>query len=101
MDLTKLSALQEPEVWNDYLYERSSETNKFISSGIMTNDSVLGPRLLQAGRRVELPYLNDLTGDADEWNDETDIKTTSSLVAFAKPLSCMKLKHTEQLTSVN
>lgn len=79
-ELTQLQALQEPEVWNDYLYEKSSETNKFIQSGIMTNDQVLGSRLLQPGRRVELPYLNDLTGELgqdDEWNDENDIKTSS------------------------
>lgn len=92
MDLTKLSALQEPEVWNDYLYERSSETNKFISSGIMTNDSVLGPRLLQAGRRVELPYLNDLTGDADEWNDETDIRTTSLTSGICEAIKLYETK---------
>lgn len=76
-DLTKLKDLEEPQVWNDYFYEKSSETNKFIKSGIITNDTILGPRLLAPGRMIELPYLNDLDGTPEEWNDENDIKTSS------------------------
>lgn len=42
---------------------------------MLKNDPVLGGRLLQPGRSVEIPAMNDLSGDADEWNDTNDIQT--------------------------
>lgn len=74
---TSLADLIEPVVFDDYVQEAVTNTNAFIQSGILGNDPILGARLLSAGRTVQLPYINDLTGDAVEWNDTTDIETES------------------------
>ncbi|WP_258115487.1 phage capsid protein [Levilactobacillus yiduensis] len=76
-ETTKLSDLIEPTVFLDYVQEQVSNTNAFIQSGILGNDPILGARLLSPGRTVQLPYINDLTGEAEEWSDSTDITTES------------------------
>jgi len=74
---TSLTALIEPVVFDQYVTEQVTNTNNLIQSGILGNDPILAGRLLAASRSVQLPYLNDLTGNAQEWNDETDITTES------------------------
>lgn len=72
---TKFSDLIEPTVFLDWITRADSKTNRFIQSGVLANDSALAGRLLQPGRVLEIPALNDLTGTPEEWNDSTDIKT--------------------------
>lgn len=66
---TNFSNLIEPTVFLDWIYRQNTQTNRFVQSGVLKNDPVLGGRLLQPGRSVEIPAMNDLSGDADEWND--------------------------------
>ena len=72
---TNFSNLIEPTVFLDWIYRQNTKTNRFVQSGVLKNDPVLGGRLLQPGRSVEIPAMNDLSGDADEWNDTNDIQT--------------------------
>lgn len=72
---TNFSNLIEPTVFLDWIYRQNTQTNRFVQSGVLKNDPVLGGRLLQPGRSVEIPAMNDLSGDADEWNDTNDIQT--------------------------
>lgn len=76
-DKTDLSKLIVPEVFSDYVQRQSTQTNRLIQSGIISTDPVLGSRLLQPGWLINVPQLNDLTGDPQEWDDKTDIKTDS------------------------
>lgn len=76
-DVTKLAALQTPQVFLDWVNRDSTQTNRLIQSGILTPDPDLGNKLLSAGLTVQIPVLNDLTGDPQEWNDSTDITTDS------------------------
>lgn len=72
---TNFSNLIEPKVFLDWVYRQNTQTNRFVASGVLKNDPILGGRLLQPGRTVEIPAMNDLSGDADEWNDTHDIQT--------------------------
>lgn len=70
---THLSDLIVPEVFGNYVVNQIIKTNRFVQSGILTPDPDLGPHLLEAGTRITVPFLNDLTGDPDNWTDSDDI----------------------------
>lgn len=70
---THLSDLIIPEVFSAYTTNQILKTNRFVQSGILTPDTTLGPQLLEAGTRITVPFLNDLTGDPDNWTDTDDI----------------------------
>ena len=59
---TNFSNLIEPKVFLDWIYRQNTQTNRFVQSGVLKNDPVLGGRLLQPGRTVEIPAMNDLNG---------------------------------------
>lgn len=71
---THLSDLIVPEVFNNYVVNNIIKTNRFVQSGILTPCPDVGPHLLEAGTRVTMPFLNDLTGDPDNWTDTDDIE---------------------------
>lgn len=74
---THLSDLIVPEVFGNYVINQIIKTNRFVQSGILTPDPDLGPHLLEAGSRITIPFLNDLSGDPDNWTDDTDIVVNS------------------------
>ncbi|KRN13459.1 phage-related minor capsid protein (gpg protein) [Fructilactobacillus fructivorans] len=73
--VTQLSDLMNPTVFADWVKRSSTETDRFLRSGILTPDQYLGSRLLQPGLGITIPTLNDLGGDTQAWNDNTDITT--------------------------
>lgn len=74
---THLSDLIIPEVFGKYVVNQIIKTNRFVQSGILTPDPDLGPHLLEAGTRINIPFLNDLYGDPDNWVDDEDIAVNS------------------------
>ncbi|BDZ31236.1 replication protein [Lactiplantibacillus pingfangensis] len=74
---THLSDLIIPEVFGNYVTNRIIKTNRFVQSGILTPDPDLGPHLLEAGTRITIPFLNDLSGDPDNWTDSDDIEVNN------------------------
>lgn len=64
-----------PEIFSNYVLNESTKTNRLIQSGIITPSSSdeLNIQLLQPGDYVTAPYINDLTGDPQTWDDTKDI----------------------------
>lgn len=71
---THLSDMIIPEVFGNYVLNTALKTNRFVQSGILTPDPNLGPRLLEAGTKITVPFINDLDGDPDNWTDTDDIQ---------------------------
>lgn len=67
-----------PEVFTDYVQETSTKTNRFIQSGITTSNFDIGNQLLQPGNVLTMPYINDLSGAPQVWNDKHDIEVAST-----------------------
>lgn len=64
-----------PEVWADWVYDRMTETNAMIRSGILKNDDKLGPQLLSRGLFITIPHVQhiDETLEPQDWNNHTDL----------------------------
>lgn len=77
-DYFTLSKAIIPEVFNDYVQETSTKTNRFIQSGITTSNFDIGNQLLQPGNVLTMPYINDLDGKPQVWNDKHDIEVSST-----------------------
>lgn len=74
---TFLGQLVVPEIWAKYINNDSTKTNRLLTSGAITNDDVMGSHLAEAGRLMNIPVLNDLDGDPQDWNDKDDIKVNA------------------------
>ncbi len=78
---TNLSNMIVPEVFGNYVANLSLKTNRFVQSGILTPDPILGARLTQPGTTITVPFINDLPDDdPDVWTDKTNI-TVSNLTS--------------------
>lgn len=77
-DYFTLSKAIIPEVFTDYVLETSTKTNRFIQSGITTSNFDIGNQLLQPGNVLTMPYINDLSGKPQVWNDKHDIEVSST-----------------------
>lgn len=73
--ITNLQANFVPEVWAAWVYDRMTETNAMMKSGILANDSQLGPQLLSRGLFVTIPHMQhvDSTLEPQDWNNKTDL----------------------------
>lgn len=74
---TFLGQLVVPEIWAQYINNDSTKTNRLLTSGAVTADDVMGAHLNDPGRLMNIPVLNDLSGDPQDWNDTEDIKVNS------------------------
>jgi hypothetical protein len=80
---TKLADVIVPEVFNQYVIQRTAELSAIRSSGIVA--PVPGITVPHGGYMVNMPYWNDLTGD-DEVLSETD-ELTPGKIASAKDVA--------------
>jgi hypothetical protein len=74
---TFLGQLVIPEIWAQYINNDNTKTNRLLTSGAITADDVMGAHLQDPGRLMNIPVLNDLYGDPQDWNDTDDIKVNS------------------------
>lgn len=70
---TRISDVIQPEVFTDYVIQRSTERSALIQSGIIENNPEFdelasGPNLL-----INMPFWNDLTGEAETIKDTGDL----------------------------
>ncbi|GEO64005.1 capsid protein [Companilactobacillus nantensis] len=74
---TFLGQLVIPEIWAQYINNDSTQTNRLLTSGIVTSDDEMGAHLQDPGQIMNIPVLNDLDGDPQDWNDTEDIKVSN------------------------
>jgi hypothetical protein len=61
----------EPELFNKYVMNRTTERSAFIRSGIMMDASeIVAAQFAGGGRTINMPFFNDLDGDDDVSNEE-------------------------------
>jgi hypothetical protein len=79
MAKTLISDILKPDVWAEYGVVRTKELSAFMQSGIV---SALpgGVSLPNGGGTVNVPFFNDLTGDADNLSDSTPL-TVNNITA--------------------
>jgi len=67
MPNTLVANILTPDVWNDYGVQRTAELSALFASGIVA--AVPGLILPNGGGSVNLPFFNDLIGDAENLSD--------------------------------
>ena len=72
---TQLQNMIVPEVFSNYVLNKSLKTNRLVQSGILTNDPSLGSQLLAPGNFINMPMINDIAeaDDPQPWTDTNDI----------------------------
>ena len=66
---TKISDVIVPEVFNQYVVERTSDLARFYMGGIVSNNAELDALASQGGKLVNMPFWDDLTGDDELLSD--------------------------------
>lgn len=79
-DKTKIADVIVPEVFNQYVIERTAELSAFYQSGVVVNNPELDKLASSGGRLINMPYWNDLTGE-DEVLSDTESLGTDKIVA--------------------
>lgn len=84
---TRLADVIVPEVFNPYVLQKSLRMNRFWQSGIMAdmsalpevNEQMMGtdPNIAGGGKTVQMPFWNDLSGDADVIDDTETLAINS------------------------
>lgn len=72
---TQLKDMIVPEVFANYVLDKSLKTNRLVQSGILTNDPSLGAQLLAPGDYINMPMINDIAeaSDPQPWTDTETI----------------------------
>jgi hypothetical protein len=80
---TRLANVIVPEVFNPYVTQKALRLNRFWQSGILAdmsalpevNEQMMGtdPNLAGGGKTVQMPFFNDLTGDAEVIDDTANL----------------------------
>ena len=69
MAKVKISDVIVPEVFNDYLIDRTAEKSAFFQSGIISTSPELNALVTAGGRLINMPFWNDLDGDDEVLSD--------------------------------
>jgi hypothetical protein len=74
---TRISDIIVPEIFQPYVVQRSTELSAFWKSGIIVSDGRVIPGTRAGGETVNMPFFNDLTGDAEELSDQKSLTVGS------------------------
>lgn len=66
---TKIADVIVPEVFNDYVIQKTAELSEVQQSGIIVNSPELDTLAMNGGKLINMPYWNDLTGDDEVLSD--------------------------------
>ncbi|MBG9548342.1 major capsid protein [Cytobacillus firmus] len=67
---TRIGDIIQPEIFTDYVVQRTMEVSNILNSGIATNDSEFNQLASGPNTLVNMPYFNDLTGDSEIMKDD-------------------------------
>lgn len=74
-DKTKIADVIVPEVFNQYVIERTAELSAFYQSGVVVNNPELDKLASSGGRLINMPFWSDLTGDDEVLSDSESLTT--------------------------
>ena len=81
---TKISNVIIPEVFNSYFVQRTMEKANFYLGGIIQNNPTLNQLASSGGTTINMPFFNDLTGDAEALSDSTPLSVNNITTAQDK-----------------
>lgn len=73
--ITKLTDVVVPELFSQYVLERTTEKSELINSGAIENNPLLNQLVSGGGNTINMPKWNDLTGESQVWSESNDIET--------------------------
>lgn len=68
--MTRIADVIVPEVFNDYVIQRTSELSELEKSGIIQNSTQLDELARSGGRILNMPFWDDLDGEDEVLDDE-------------------------------
>ncbi len=75
MTTTLLRDIIEPSVFAAYISEQTIKKNRLVRSGIIVNDPIINNLVAQGGRTIDMPFFQDLSGDAEVPESSTSTTT--------------------------
>ena len=77
MAATLLSDVIVPEVFTNYIQERTAEKSAFFNSGIVSQDPEIDQQLSGGGKIIKMPFFKDLDDDDQVRQSDTSITVNS------------------------
>lgn len=74
-EVTKLEDVIVPELFTQYVIEKTTEKSELIASGAVQNNPQLNELVNGGGTTIQMPRWNDLTGESQVWSEDDDIET--------------------------
>lgn len=87
---TKISDIIVPSVFNPYVTEQLKEQDKFVQSGIITQDKQLDSLAVGGGKLINMPYFKDLAGDDELLSDS--IPLTPDKIQAAQDVAVLLMR---------
>lgn len=92
MSKTKISDVIVPEVFNQYVIERTAELSALVQSGIVIPDPQLDVLAQSGGKIINMPFWQDLSGDDEVLSDTTPLETDKITAAQDQAVLLMRGK---------
>ncbi len=73
MVYTKISDVIVPEVFNDYVINRTTELSALVKSGIISTNAELNKLANGGGKLINMPFWDDLDGEDEVLSDSRDL----------------------------
>ncbi|MBN6890076.1 major capsid protein 13 [Cytobacillus horneckiae] len=70
---TRIADVIQPEVFTDYVINRTTELSALVQSGIVQNDAEFNSLASGPNTLVNMPFWNDLSGDSETIKDEGNL----------------------------
>lgn len=70
---TRIQDVIQPEIFTQYVIQRTMELSELISSGIVQNDALFDALASGPNTLVNMPFWNDLTGESEIMKDDGDL----------------------------
>jgi len=71
----KISDVIVPDIFEDYVIERTAELARFVQAGLVAPDAEFDELAQGGGRTVNMPFWKDLTGDRQILSDSANMET--------------------------
>lgn len=69
MTIVRIGDVIQPEIFTDYVVQKTMEVSNVLNSGIATNNKEFDNLASGPNTLVNMPYFNDLTGDSEIMSD--------------------------------
>ena len=87
---TRIQDVIIPEIFTQYVIERTAELSVILTSGIATPNPTLNQLVTGGGATIIMPQWNDLTGESQVMSDSRDI--TTKKITSAKDIAVLLVR---------